>query len=88
MTEAWTTPAGLVVDLSFIASLLLLPAGRGIVATVLITIGVLSSAVAFGMERGNNDLVLFVLAAAAAALVCRRDSLRLLGYAAALWRVC
>jgi hypothetical protein len=83
VTEAWTTPAGLVVDLSFIASLILLPAGRGIVATVLITLGVLSSAVVFGMERGNNDLVLFVLAAAAAALVCRRDSLRFVGYALA-----
>ena len=83
VTEAWLTPAGLFVDLTFIASLLLLPVGRGARQTALIVLGVLSSAVVFAAERANNDLVLFTLAIIAAALV-RTPALRILGYAAAL----
>jgi hypothetical protein len=84
ITEAWTMPAGLMAVGSFIASLLLLPAGRTVPAAVVITLGAISSAVVFGVERGNNDLVLFVLAALAASLSCRGPGLRLVGYGAAL----
>ena len=84
VTEAWITPAGLFIDISFIASLLLLPAGRGAAQTMLIVLGVLSSAVFFGMERGNNDLVIFTLTITAAALVHRTPALRVIGYASAL----
>lgn len=38
----------------------------------------------FAVERGNNDLVLFVLAVIAATLACRTPGLRLVGYGAAL----
>ncbi len=84
VTQGWLMPAGLVVGLTFIASLLLLPPGRGAAETARITLGVVSSAVVFTVERGNNDLVLFVLAAVAAALACRTPMLRLVGYGAAL----
>lgn len=84
VTRAWTMPAGLAVDIAFLASLLLLPAGRTREDTARIIIGVLSPAAALAVERGNNDLVLFALAAAAAALAGRAPALRLLGYAAAL----
>jgi hypothetical protein len=84
VTPAWTVPAGIVVDLAFIASLLLLPAGRSATATGVIVLGLLSSAVLFALERGNNDLVLFTLASTAAFLTCRPPALRWVGYGAAL----
>jgi hypothetical protein len=83
MTTAWLPPIGLAVDGAFLCSLLLLPAGRGRIEVSLITLGVVSSGVAFALERGNNDLVLFELAAAAATLACRSRPVRLIGYAAA-----
>jgi len=84
VTAAWTTPVGIVVDLMFIASLLLLPVGRTTAATGFIVLGVMGSSVLFALERGNNDLVLFALVAVAAALSCRTPALRVAGYAAAL----
>jgi len=84
VTQAWLTPAGLAVDVTFLLSLLLLPAGRSRSAAAWIAIGVVSSPVLFAVERGNNDLVLFVLAVLAATLACRSPALRLVGYGAAL----
>lgn len=82
ISEAWIVPTGITLACIFFLSLLLLPPGRSIGATVLITLGVCSSAVVFGVERGNNDLLLFALASAAAWLVCRSAGARLVGYAA------
>ncbi|GBQ13956.1 hypothetical protein ACOZ4Y_09955 [Komagataeibacter rhaeticus] len=84
MTPAWLPPIGLGVDMAFLASLLLLPAGRSWRDTRWITAGVVSSASLFALERGNNDLVLFVLAASAATLACRSYGFRLVGYGLAL----
>ena len=84
VTEAWTMPTGFIGVTSFIASLTLLPAGRTRLAVMLVALAAISPAVVFGAERGNNDLVLFVLAAVAAALVCRTPALRILAYGAAL----
>ena len=81
MTPAWLPPVGLVVDIAFLLSLLMLPVGRGAGATLLIGFGVLSSGTMFAVERGNNDLVLFALVAGAAMLTLRRPALRLVGYA-------
>ena len=81
MTPAWLPPIGLAVDVAFLLSLLLLPPGRTAGATLLIVCGVLSSGTAFAVERGNNDLVLFMLVASGAALALRRPGLRLAGYA-------
>ena len=84
MTIAWLPPIGLAIDMAFLFSLLLLPAGRGRAEMSLITLGVLSSGAVFALERGNNDLVLFELAAATATLACRSQGFRLIGYSAAL----
>ncbi len=84
MTTAWVLPIGLGVDIAFLFSLLLLPAGRSWRDTLLIASGVISGATLFAIERGNNDLVLFVLASCAATLVCRSAGLRLIGYSLAL----
>ena len=75
---------GLAVDAAFLAALALLPAGRRWGDTALIAAGVCSTAVLFAVERGNNDLILFVLAALAATAALASPLLRLLGYAAAL----
>ena len=83
-TEAWTAPSGLIVDAAFLLSLLLLPAARDRRALVTIVLGTLSSAAVFAVERGNNDLVLFVLAAVAASLMLKSPLARALGYACAL----
>ncbi|WP_419729837.1 hypothetical protein [Lichenicola sp.] len=83
VTPAWLVPIGLALDGAFLVSLWLLPAGRGRAEVALITLGVLSSGVVFALERGNNDLVLFVLAAVTATLACRSPAVRLVGYAAA-----
>lgn len=84
VTEAWVPASGLGVDVAFLLSLLLLPAGRTGRAAAVVSLGAVSSACVFALERGNNDLVLFVLAVAAGALMVRSWRLRLVGYGAAL----
>lgn len=84
MTLTWLTPFGLATDIAFLGALLLLPPGRDWRATGLITLAVLSSATLFAVERGNNDLVLFTLAAGAAVLVCKSPALRVAAYGLAL----
>lgn len=81
VTPAWTWWAGLVVDLAFLASLLLLPVARDRRGALAMAAAAVSSGVVFGAERGNNDLVLFVLAALAATLMLRRWGARPVGYA-------
>jgi hypothetical protein len=83
-TDAWTIPSGLAVDGAFLLSLLLLPHARDGRALFCLLLGLLSSAVVFAVERGNNDLVLFVLAAIASALALRSPLLRVTGYGFAL----
>lgn len=82
--QSWIVPAGLVVDIAFLACLFLLPPMRDWRMAILVTLGAISSASVFAVERGNNDLVLFALVACTAALAARRPALRTLGYAAAL----
>ncbi|WP_238321957.1 hypothetical protein [Komagataeibacter europaeus] len=84
MTPAWLPPIGMGVDIAFFLSLLLLPVGRSWRNTRWIAAGIVSSATLFAVERGNNDLVLFVLAVCAATLVCRSGACRLLAYGFAL----
>jgi len=81
VTTAWTEPVGLTVVLGFLLSMLLLPPGRSLREVAVIVAGTLSTAVVFAAERANADLVIFALAAPAAALACRdRTELRLAGY--------
>ena len=82
--EKWIIPAGLAVDLAFLASLFLLPPMRSWRMAAIVTLGAVSSASIFAMERGNNDLVLFTLVCITAALAARSPALRYLGYSAAL----
>jgi hypothetical protein len=84
VTTAWIAPAGLGLNLCFLACLALLPPGRGWRDTAMIAAGVVSTEVVYACERGNNDLVVFVLAAGAAALACRGREVRLFGYGLAL----
>ncbi|WP_217429543.1 hypothetical protein, partial [Sphingomonas bacterium] len=84
VTLAWGAPAGLIVALAYIGSLLLLPEARTARHTVAIALGAVSSVAVFAVERGNNDLLLFLLAGAAATLACRSPRARLLGYGLAL----
>jgi hypothetical protein len=77
---SWTPAVGFGLALAFIGSLLLLPPGRDGRATGLICAGVVSPAVGFGVERGNADLLMFVLVALAAALALRRLPVRLLAF--------
>jgi hypothetical protein len=82
----WLRPqsVGLFVDLIFLASLPLLPAGRGWRGSILVMIGTISTAAVFAVERANSDLVIFVLAIATAMLLQRSGRWRMLGYATAL----
>lgn len=82
VTTAWIVPGGLALDATFLLSLLMLPPGRSWRETAVITCCVVSTPVVFAMERANNDLLIFVLAAALARCVLRpRFMVRLLGYA-------
>lgn len=81
VTKSWLVPAGLAVDAAFLASLFLLPVGRDRRSILLLTSASLSTGVVFAVERGNNDLVLFVLAACAAGLLLRGWGRRCLAYA-------
>ncbi len=75
---------GLLVDLGFLFALTLLPPARRWRDVAIVAAGAVSSASLYAAERGNNDLVIFALAALAAALSCRSRRVRLAGYAAAL----
>ena len=84
VTSGWIGPVGLSFVALFLAALFLLPPGRGWRATLIVTLGAVSSACMYAVERGNNDLVVFALGAATAALASRRGAWRTLGYGCAL----
>lgn len=77
---SWTPLLGSALALAFAASLVLLPPGRDARATGMICAGAVSPAVGFAIERGNVDLLMFVLAALAGALMLRRLPTRLLAF--------
>ena len=76
--------SGLIVCAGYFTALLLLPAAPTRRDAWLVALGAVSTAAVFAVERGNNDLVLFALAAVAATLACKSPGLRLVGYGAAL----
>jgi Glycosyltransferase family 87 len=80
----WRTTIGLAIDITFLATLILLPTARDWRGAALITLSAISSAVVFATERGNNDLVIFVLAVTVATMIGRSRTLRLVAYGAAL----
>ena len=84
ITTGWDVAAGLTSVVLFVAALAFLPPGRGTWQTAVMTVGTVSSTVAYALERANVDLVTFVLAVVAVALVRRRGRWRIAGYAIAL----
>lgn len=77
---SWSEPLGLLTDLGFLASLVLLPVPRHMPGTLVLALGVLSPAVIFAMERANVDLLIFILAMLTGYLAIQSQRLRLLSY--------
>lgn len=75
-----TRAAGLMVDGLFLLSLAALPAPRGRPAMALMLLGVFSTMTVFALERANNDLLIFTLAALAGLFLSRVSSARFLAY--------
>jgi hypothetical protein len=80
LTRSDTPAVGLALAVLFAASLALLPPCRTGRATWLLVLAALSPAVAFGLERGNADLLMFALAALAGWLAVRTGPARLVAY--------
>jgi hypothetical protein len=78
ITTAWDNALGLGLVLLFLVSLAILPPGRDWPHTALITLGAVSSATMFALERANVDLLMFVMAMLAVRL-------RTTGYAVSLF---
>lgn len=80
VSTGWMNPAGIALSLAFFASLALLPPARTAQGSRLVALGVLSTTTLFAVERGNNDLAVFVLVLAGTWLLARRNE-GLAGYA-------
>jgi hypothetical protein len=83
VTTAWTAAVGSALGTLFLGSLFLLPAGRGWWQVAIIALATISGSVAFAVERGNVELVIFILTALVVRLVGLRFWLRGTGYAIA-----
>ncbi len=79
-----TTAIGWVLDFVFIASLSLLPPPQRVVELLLMLAATLSTMVVFALERANADVILFLLALAAACLAQRGTAPRMIGYGLAV----
>lgn len=82
VTTAQTAVAGLIVDVLFLLSLLLLPLPRERTRAACMLFATLSTMTAFAMERANMDLLVFALAALAGRLLLRGLVARLGAFAA------
>jgi hypothetical protein len=71
-----TTTAGWLCGLSFLLSLFLLPPPRRLQELPIIVLATLSTMVVFAVERGNPDLMIFMLALAAGYLALRSAAAR------------
>ena len=76
----WLMPAGLCLDLMFILSLCRLPAVTDRADLMILGIAVFSPVTAYALERGNNDLVIFLLIIVAVPLVLAAWPRRTAGY--------
>ncbi len=84
LDTSWTPAVGLAIVALFLLSLPLLPPGRGAWQVGIIALASVSATVAFALERGNADLLIFVFAALIVRLMSRRLWLRAIGYAIAV----
>ncbi|HXT79801.1 MAG TPA: hypothetical protein VN702_09560, partial [Acetobacteraceae bacterium] len=83
VTARWTPYVGLAFGGLFLTSLTLLPQVRGRTGAVIMILASVSPSVLFAMERGNNDLLVFAMAAATASFCLRGVWGRNAGYALA-----
>jgi hypothetical protein len=77
----WTVPAGITLCVLFFLSLALLPPARSIRGQTLMLLAALSSATFLCMERGNSDLLLFIIMIVGISLGRYALPFRLAGYA-------
>ena len=75
-----TTFLGLTLDILFLIWVYFLPPTRGWLETTAITLALLSSVVAFALERANLDIAIFVIAVIAANWALRSRIWRLIAY--------
>jgi hypothetical protein len=75
-----TVAVGLAMNLAFIASLVLLPGGRGLGDAAAMAALMFSNTVLFAMYQANIDLLLFTLVVTACAVLPGRVPARALGY--------
>jgi len=81
VTTAWTPFVGSALAIAFCVSLFLLPPARTRLGALILTAGVVSNAVIFACYQGNNDLVVFVMAAVAGRCLLGGLGARGAGYA-------
>jgi hypothetical protein len=80
--KPFTNALGLSLDALFMMSLAALPRPRQRSDYLLIILGIVSPMTMFALERGNIDILMFLLALAAVVCMDRAVPLRLLGYGA------
>jgi len=88
VTIAWTNPVGIVLALGFFVALTSLPQPRGSREWVIFTLAMLSTMTAFAIERGNNDIGIFLIAALAGHLALRARAARMTAYFFVLFAAC
>jgi hypothetical protein len=75
-----TPTLGLMLDVVFLIAVFFLPPANSTSAVVVMSVALVSSAVAMGLERANLDLAVFVMAMLAAGCSVRAPAWRCLGY--------
>ena len=79
--KEWTNPLGLCLAISFFLALAVLPAPRSAKELLTRLIATLSPVTTFAVERGNSDLLMFVMATAAGVLLLGPLRRRVAAYA-------
>lgn len=79
-SSGWTLPTGIVLDVLFFLSCLLLSDTRSRPEFWLRLVAAISSAVAYAAIAANIDIALFILAAVAATLLLRQGAVRFIAY--------
>src|SRR5262249_49806134 len=80
-SKDWTNPLGLCLSVSFFLALAILPSPRSASELLLRLTATLSPVTTYAAERGNIDLLMFVLATAAGILLLKPLRRRLAAYA-------
>jgi len=88
VTTGWTMTVGIGLVLGFIAALASLPAPRGWREAAIMVLAMLSTMTLYAVERGNNDILIFILVTIAGHLALRRIGPRLIAYLAIVLAAC